>query len=118
NVTSTRRRPCRGSLLPSWTAMGTTSDPETAALIWFLDAQRSSVLAIIDGLPEDALRAKVLPSGWTPIGLNEHLGHAERHWVQQVMLGAADDLPWPVERGAVPHPAVRSTGRSARRLAR
>jgi hypothetical protein len=77
--------------------MSTTPDPEAAALIWFLDAQRSSVLAIIDGLPEDALRANVLPSGWTPIGLVEHLGYAERHWFQQVMRGSEDELPWPTD---------------------
>ena len=74
------------------------TDPDAAerdALILFLDAQRTSVLAIIDGLPEELLRARVLPSNWSPIGLVEHLGYAERHWFQEVMLGTATDLPWP-----------------------
>ena len=72
-----------------------TDDPERVALMLFLGAQRASVLAIVDGLPEEALRARVLPSGWTPIGLVEHLGHAERHWFQEVFLGSATALPWP-----------------------
>ena len=37
----------------------------------------------------------MLPSGWTPLGLVEHLGHAERHWFQEIATGSADPLPWP-----------------------
>jgi Protein of unknown function (DUF664) len=70
-------------------------DPEKAALLFFLEAQRAAVLAIVDGLDEAALRTCLLPSGWTPIGLIEHLGYAERHWFQEVLLGSASDLPWP-----------------------
>ena len=72
-----------------------SQDPEGQALLMFLNAQRASVLAIVDGLGEDALRAPVVPSGWTPLGLIEHLGHAERHWFQQVAMGSAAPLPWP-----------------------
>ena len=50
---------------------------ELTALLHFLDAQRSSVLAIIEGLDDEALRTAVLPSGWTPLGLIEHLTDAE-----------------------------------------
>lgn len=71
--------------------------PEAAALRHFLDVQRTSALAIIDGLTEEQLRTPVLPSGWTPLGLIEHLGHAERHWFQEVACGTAVDLPWPDE---------------------
>ncbi|MGL5858954.1 MAG: DUF664 domain-containing protein [Angustibacter sp.] len=31
----------------------------------------------------------------TPIGLVEHLGYAERHWFQEVLLGDTTALPWP-----------------------
>ena len=73
-------------------------DTERAALGWFLRAQRASVLAIVDGLDEATLTAPVpLPSGWTPLGMIEHLGYAERHWFQEILLGAADPLPWPDE---------------------
>ena len=73
-------------------------DGEKAALRHFLDAQRASVLAIVDGLDEEALTTAVLPSGWTPLGLVEHLGHAERHWFQEVLTGSAAPLPWVDER--------------------
>lgn len=71
------------------------SDDEKTALLWFLEAQRASVLAIVDGLGPDALTTAVLPSGWTPLALIEHLGHAERHWFQEVLVGRAEPLPWP-----------------------
>jgi hypothetical protein len=74
-----------------------SQDRESRALLTFLDAQRASVLAIVEGLGEDALRASVVPSGWTPLGLVEHLGVAERYWFQQVASGSAMDLPWPEE---------------------
>lgn len=53
---------------------------EREVLAAFLAAQRSSVPAILDGLERAALRTAVLPSGWTPLGMVEHRGHAERHW--------------------------------------
>jgi hypothetical protein len=67
---------------------------EAAALKHFLDAQRFAVLEILEGLSEEQLRLPLLPSGWTPLGLIEHLGLAERHWFQRVATGAADPLPW------------------------
>ena len=70
-------------------------DPEKTVVHEFLEYQRSSVLAIVEGLDEGALRTPVLPTGWTPLGLVEHLGHAERHWFQEVLTGAAEPLPWP-----------------------
>jgi uncharacterized damage-inducible protein DinB len=70
-------------------------DEEKHALLMFLEAQRSSVLAIVDGLDTQALTTPVLPSGWTPLGLIEHLGYAERHWFQEIVTGSAEPLPWP-----------------------
>jgi hypothetical protein len=72
-------------------------EPEKAVLHEFLAYQRQSVLAVLDGLDEPALQTSTLPSGWTPLGLLEHLGHAERHWFQQVLTGSAEALPWPDE---------------------
>jgi hypothetical protein len=71
-------------------------DAERAALTWFLGAQRASVLAVLDGLDDAALtRPVALPSGWSPLGMIEHLGYAERHWFQEILLGESDPLPWP-----------------------
>jgi hypothetical protein len=72
-------------------------DDEKNALLMFLEAQRSSVLAIIDGLDLEALTTPLVPSGWTPLGLIEHLGYAERHWFQEIATGSAEPLPWPDE---------------------
>jgi hypothetical protein len=68
---------------------------ERADLTAFLAAQRQAVLDIIDGLDETALRRTVLPSGWTPLGLIEHLGGAERFWFQYILTGELSELPWP-----------------------
>ncbi len=70
-------------------------DSEKNALFMFLEAQRASVLAIISGLDAQALTTPVLPSGWTPLGLVEHLGYAERHWFQEIATGSAEPLAWP-----------------------
>jgi uncharacterized damage-inducible protein DinB len=72
-------------------------DDEKATLRHFLAAQRAAVLAIVAGLDAEALTTAVLPSGWSPLGLIEHLGHAERHWFQEIVTGSADPLPWPDE---------------------
>jgi hypothetical protein len=69
-------------------------EAEKAVLHEFLAFQRASVRAVLDGLDEDALRGSVLPSGWTPLGMVEHLGHAERHWFQEVLIGSTEPLPW------------------------
>jgi uncharacterized damage-inducible protein DinB len=70
-------------------------DGEKDALLLFLEAQRASVLAILDGLDEEALTRAVLPSGWTPLGMVEHLGYAERHWFQEILTGSAEPVDWP-----------------------
>jgi hypothetical protein len=69
-------------------------DPEREALLAFLDAQRESVLSVVAGLDEQGWHRSVVPSGWTPAGLVQHLGDAERHWFQGVVTGSAAELPW------------------------
>lgn len=81
-----------------------SDDKEKKALSAFLVAQRASVLAIVDGLDTQALATSVLPSGWTPLGLIEHLGHAERHWFQEVVVGAAEPLAWPDDHAPLTTP--------------
>lgn len=63
-------------------------------LVSFLDAQRSRALEIVEGLDDDLLVKPALPSGWTPLGMIQHLGYAERHWFQRVATGSAGPLPW------------------------
>jgi uncharacterized protein DUF664 len=69
-------------------------DPDDRDLLAFLGAQRDAVLSIVAGLDEAAWHRPVVPSGWTPAGLVQHLGDAERHWFQQVVTGSEVDLPW------------------------
>ncbi len=68
-------------------------NPEDQALLDFLAAQRDSVLAIVAGLDEQAWHRPVVPSGWTPAGLVEHLGGAEWHWFQGVVCGTVPEPP-------------------------
>jgi uncharacterized damage-inducible protein DinB len=61
---------------------------ECAALLLCLSRQREHVLGALEGLPEQALRQHVLPSGWTCAGLVQHLAlDVERFWFRQVMTG-------------------------------
>jgi hypothetical protein len=64
-----------------------TEDLQDQALLALLDAQRAAVLSVVAGLDEEAWHRSVVPSGWTPAGLVEHLGGAERHWFQGVVPG-------------------------------
>ncbi|HXW88796.1 MAG TPA: DinB family protein [Streptosporangiaceae bacterium] len=68
-------------------------NPEDQALLAFLAAQRAVVLSIVAGLDEEAWHRSVVPSGWTPAGLVEHLGGAEWHWFQGVVTGARPEPP-------------------------
>jgi len=68
-------------------------NPEDRALLDFLAAQRAAVLSIVAGLDEEAWHRSVVPSGWTPAGLIEHLGGAEWHWFQGVVTGAKPEPP-------------------------
>lgn len=65
-----------------------TPAEETKVLLSYLNAQRDHVLGILDGLDEDDLRRPVLPSGWTCLGLVQHLAlDVERFWFRAVVAG-------------------------------
>lgn len=66
----------------------TMPSPENGILIRYLDAQREHALGILEGLDDDALRRRVLPSGWTCLGLIQHLAlDVERFWFGAVVDG-------------------------------
>jgi hypothetical protein len=67
--------------------------PDDEVLRAFLRGQRESVLAVVEGLDEEAWHRSVVPTGWTPAGLLEHLGGAEWHWFQGVVAGKQPELP-------------------------
>ena len=67
---------------------------EAESLVYYLDQQRESVLDIVDGLPEAALRRVVFPSGWTCLGLIHHLAvDNERYWFRGVAAGEPIGFP-------------------------
>lgn len=60
--------------------------PET--LLRHLAGQRRHVLGILDGLDDAQLRAPALPSGWSPVGLVQHLTlDVEEFWFSAVLAG-------------------------------
>jgi hypothetical protein len=80
-----------------------TSEASDEMLRAFLRAQRESVLAIVAGLSEEAWHRSVVPTGWTPAGMLEHLGGAEWHWFQGVVAGKQPELPGDVDEDQPPY---------------
>jgi hypothetical protein len=60
----------------------------------YLDYYRGAVLRKLDGLPEEALRSSMLPSGWTPLELLVHLTWMERRWFCWGFAGEPVEQPW------------------------
>jgi hypothetical protein len=81
---------------------GQPVETEDQALLAFLAAQRDAVLSIVAGLDEEAWHRPVVPSGWTPAGLVEHLGGAEWHWFQGVVTGKVPE-PQPGDEDQPPY---------------
>lgn len=80
---------------------------ETESLVYYLDQQRASVLGIVDGLPEAALRRAVFPSGWTCLGLIHHLAvDDERYWFRGVAAGEPIEFPAGEDPGWVVGPEI------------
>ena len=66
---------------------------EREALLSALRDQREHVLRAVAGLSDEDLRRPVLPSGWTCLGLVQHLAlDVERFWFRAVVAGEAVDL--------------------------
>ena len=62
--------------------------PETLALLSSLTNQRNHVLGILEGLSDDRLRRPALPSGWSCIGMVQHLTiSVERFWFAGIVAG-------------------------------
>jgi Protein of unknown function (DUF664) len=68
-----------------------------------LRGQREAVLAVVAGLDEADWHRSVVPTGWTPAGMLEHLGGAEWHWFQGVVAGKQPELPGDVAEDRPPY---------------
>lgn len=63
-------------------------------LLEWLQAKRRHVISALDGLADADLRRGTLPSGWSPLGLVQHLAlDVERFWFRAVLAG--EDVPLP-----------------------
>jgi len=68
-------------------------DTERTALLSSLTNQRYHVLGIVDGLSDGDLRRPVLASGWTCVGLVQHLAvDVERFWFRSIFAGEPVDF--------------------------
>jgi uncharacterized damage-inducible protein DinB len=98
------------------------SDREREALRAALQGSRAHVLQAVSGLSDEALRQPVLPSGWTCLGLVQHLTlDVERFWFRAVVAGERVDLcsgdeAWRVD-AATPAAAVLDAYRAEARAA-
>lgn len=59
-----------------------------------LIAHRTAVLEIVDGLTDDQLNTPVVPSGWTALGIVEHLARAMAFWGDWAIRGEQPEVPW------------------------
>ncbi|MGI8405083.1 MAG: DinB family protein [Thermomicrobiales bacterium] len=74
----------------------TPENLERTMLLSYLNGQRGHVLGILEDLDDEALRRQVLPSGWSCLGLIQHLTlDVERFWFSGIVAGeqaVLDDL--------------------------
>jgi hypothetical protein len=83
-------------------------DAEITALMRCLQGQRIHVLGAVEGLSDEALRRPVLPSGWSCLGMVQHLTlSVERLWFRAAVAGdpeaidtgGSQDSAWQVPPG-------------------
>jgi hypothetical protein len=76
--------------------LGSYYDPATgdaSPVLDSLNAQRDHVLDILTGLSEDQLRRPVLPSGWSCLGMVNHLAlDVEHYWFRCIVAGEPLDF--------------------------
>ena len=69
-------------------------DDQITALMQCLQRQRNHVLGAIEGLSDEPLRRPVLPSGWSCLGMVQHLTlSVERLWFRAVVAGDPEVAP-------------------------
>ena len=73
---------------------------EAAHIAAYLRFYRATVVAKARSLPEAELRRPLVPSGWTPLELLQHLASMERRWFTWGFLGEPVADPWGDSQGA------------------
>ena len=76
------------------------SDPK-GVLRDYLGQGRRHVLGILEGLSDEDLHRPILPSGWSCLGLVQHLAlDVEQFWFRRVVAGEQLDSDAPVTENA------------------
>jgi uncharacterized damage-inducible protein DinB len=73
---------------------------EAAHVAAYLAFYRSTVVEKARSLPDAELRRPLLPSGWTPLELLQHLAYMERRWFTWGFLGEPVADPWADSQGS------------------
>ena len=79
---------------------------DTRLLLRAIRAQQHRAIGIVDGLDDENLRRPVLPSGWSCLGMVQHLTGMTWFWFVEVMGGrpgsnlVGDSFDVPVDRAA------------------
>ncbi|OFE18420.1 Mini-circle protein [Humibacillus sp. DSM 29435] len=60
----------------------------------YLEYFRDQVVSRLEGIPQGRLSSSLLPSGWTPLELLNHLTHVERRWLEWGFEGRTVADPW------------------------
>lgn len=71
-----------------------TTRDEKKLLASFIEVQRDAMLALADGLSDEDLRTRLVPSDTTILGMIKHLAFVERWWFQDVFEGRQCTYPW------------------------
>ncbi|HUD70052.1 MAG TPA: DinB family protein [Acidimicrobiales bacterium] len=68
-------------------------DAERTSLVEWLGGQREHVLGILEGLDDVQLRRAMLPSGWSFLGMVQHLAFdVEHYWFRCIVGGESLDF--------------------------
>jgi uncharacterized damage-inducible protein DinB len=71
-----------------------STDDLRGLMLDYLDFLRGVVADKVTGLTQDELGSSVVPSGWTPAGLVNHLVNVERRWLRWGFLAEPVPDPW------------------------
>jgi uncharacterized damage-inducible protein DinB len=63
-------------------------------ILEYLDFYRAAVVRKVGDLDDEAFRAPVVPSGWSPAELVKHLAFMERRWLRWGFTGEDVGDPW------------------------
>lgn len=68
--------------------------PELETLARYLDGYRNVILWKLEGLDDEQVRRRLVPSATSLLGIVKHLAYVERYWFQRVIAGRDVEIPW------------------------